>query len=188
MRSPQPSQTIKKSALSEYLPAILLAVSILLAVFSAYPDYYALTAKQDEHAQAVKEKTAKQAELTQLNAFKTQSAVPAFAADISRYASPFREDAVLQSLFTRNSGILPLSITLDRGSKMPNGLSQGNVELLLRASSQAALMKYFEYLTGITGTKRYVIKSVNFPFDSTSPKNEPFQVTVSLGFSHYSPR
>lgn len=71
---------------------------------------------------------------------------------------------------------------------MPNGLSQGSVDLTLRAGNQAALMKYFDYLTGTAGSKRYVIKSTSFPFDSTSPKNGTFQVSVSLGFSHYSPR
>lgn len=189
MRSPQPSQVIKsQSAFSEFAPAVLLAIAILLAVFSAYPDFYALTGKQDEYSQAVKEKTAKSAELAQLNAFKDQSATPAFAADLSRYASPFREDTVLESLFGGPVGIIPLSMGIEKGTKMPSGLSQGNVELTLLATSQATLMKYFEYLTGNTGPKRYVIKSVNFPFDSTSPQSSAFQVTVSLGFSHYSPR
>ncbi len=189
MRSPQPTEVIKKkSQASEFLPAILLAAAILLAVFSAYPDYYALTGKQDEYSQAVKEKSEKSAELAKLNAFKEQSATPAFAADIARYAAPFREDAILDSLFTGSNGVLPLSIGIDKGSRMPNGLSQGTVDLTLRAGNQAALMQYFEYLTGESGKKRYVIKSANFPFDSTSPRNGTFQVSVSLGFSHYSPR
>ncbi|MDQ1343644.1 MAG: hypothetical protein QG650_364 [Patescibacteria group bacterium] len=191
MRSPQSSETLqKKSAFVEFLPAILLAASILLAVFSAYPDYYSLTAKQDEYAQAAKEKTDKQAELAMLGDFKTQSSVPAFAIEIFRYASPFREDHILESLFSagNSSSVLPLSIGIDRGTKMPNGLSQGNVELALRVTSQTALMKYFEYLTGTSGKKRYVIKAVNFPYDSTMSKSDAFQVTVSLGFSHYSPR
>lgn len=190
MRSPQPSEVIKKkSAVSEFVPAVLLAVAILLAIFSAYPDYYALTAKKDEYVQATKEKSEKSAELAKLNSFKTQSATPAFAADIARYAAPFREDTVLESLFIPGSnGVLPLSIGIEKGSRMPNGLSQGSVDLTLRAGNQAALMKYFEYLTGTTGKKRYVIKSTNFAFDSTSPKNGTFQVSVSLGFSHYSPR
>lgn len=189
MRSPQPTEVIKqKSGMSEYLPAILLALAILLAVFSAYPDYYALTAKKDEHAQVTKEKAQKTSELATLNSFKEQSATPAFAADLSRYAAPFREDAVLESLFTGPVGVLPLSIGIEKGSKMPNGLSQGTVDLTLRVTSQATLMRYFEYLTGTTGKKRYVIKSVNFPFDSTSPQSAALQVNVTLGFSHYSPR
>lgn len=190
MRSPNSSEVIeKKTKTSEFLPAILLAVSILLAVFSAYPDYYALTAKKDERAQVMKERDEKSAELAKLDSFKTQSATPAFAADIARYAAPFREDELIDSLFVPGaSGVLPLSIGIEKGSKMPNGLMQGTLDVTLRAGNQAALMKYYEYLTGTTGKKRFVIKSTNFAFDSTSPKNGTFQVAVTLGFSHYSPR
>lgn len=189
MRSPQTSQGTKpRSGIMEFLPAILLAASILLAVFSAYPDYYALTGKKDEYAQVMKEKSEKSAQLATLNGFKTQAATPAFAADLVRYAAPFREDTILSSLFSGPVGVLPLSVGIDKGSKMPSGLSQGSVDLTLRVTSQAMLMRYFEYLTGITGTKRYVIKSVNFPFDSTSSQTTGFQVSVNLGFSHYSSR
>ena len=191
MRSPNSSEAVKSNAkVSEFVPAILLAVSILLAVFSAYPDYYALTAKKDEHAQVMKERSDKSAELAKLDSFKTQSATPAFAADIARYAAPFREDELIDSLFAPgfSAGILPLSIGIEKGSKMPNGLMQGTLDVTLRAGNQAALMKYYEFLTGTTGKKRFVIKSTNFSFDSTSPKNGTFQVSVSLGFSHYSPR
>lgn len=116
MRSPQSSEVIKKkSPVTEFVPAVLLAVAILLAVFSAYPDYYALTAKKDELVQANKEKSEKSAELAKLNSFKTQSATPAFAADIARYAAPFREDTVLESLFIPGSnGVLPLSIGIEK--------------------------------------------------------------------------
>lgn len=189
MRSPQPSEVLKpRSGILEFLPAVFLAGAILLATFSAYPDFYALTAKKDEYAQVVKEKSEKSATLASLNAFKTQSAAPVFAADLARYASPFREDSVLSSLFSGPVGVLPLSIGIDKGSKMPNGLSQGTVDLTLRVTSQSMLMRYFEYLTGTTGSKRYVIKSVSFPFDSSSPQSSGFQVSVNLGFSHYSPR
>lgn len=187
MRNVQPPESRKTAPVPEFLPAILLAAAILVSAFFAYPDYYALTGKRDEYAQAVQERDARSKELSELDALKTKASEPAFAQDLERYAGPYREDAVIESLFagTTNS-VLPISVGLDRGSKLPSGLSQGSVELGLRVGNQAALLRYVTYLTSEQAKKRFVIKSMSFPFDSTSPKIEPFSVSISLGYTHHS--
>lgn len=186
MRTEQPRNPSSGPSFKEFLPTILLAASIVLSAFVAYPGYYSLTAEKETFAAVTKEKASREAELATLDALKTQSSVPAYAADLSRYASAFREDAILASLFGGGTGILPLSIGMEKGTRLPNGLSMADINLTLRATSQASFMKYLEYLTGNSSQKRYVVKTANFPFDSTSPKTEPFQVTVTLGLYYYS--
>jgi hypothetical protein len=169
-----------------FLPSTLLIAAILIAAFFTYDQYYLLTAKREELRQAENEKTSLGQTLSDLGKLKTQASVPAFAEEISRYASPFREDAVLASLFEKNSGILILSVGMKKGEKLPNGLSMADITVSLRTTSQQALLKYLDALTGITGKKRYVVKQIAFPFDSASASNGPIQVNLSLGLYHSS--
>lgn len=187
MRNANAPEARKKVAVPEFLPAVMLAVAIVVSALFAYPDFYTVTAKKDEYVQASNERETKSKELAELNVLKSKASEPIFAEELERYAGPYREDSIITSLFSGlNNGVLPLSIALDRGNKLPNGLSQGSVELGLRVGNQAVLLRYVNYLTSEKAKKRYVIKSMSFPFDSTSPKIEPFNVSISLGFTHHS--
>ncbi|EKD29751.1 MAG: hypothetical protein ACD_78C00290G0001 [uncultured bacterium (gcode 4)] len=69
---------------------------------------------------------------------------------------------------------------MNKGEKLPNGLSEANISLSFQSQDITTLNNFLEYLTaGKTNKKSYVIKNMSFPLDTT--KNEPIASTVELG-------
>lgn len=63
-----------------------------------------------------------------------------------------------------------------------NGLSLANIHLTVNAASKDQLVAFLDYLTSPQSTKRYVIKSVDYPYDPTMPGGT---ATLSLGMYYY---
>ena len=107
--------------------------------------------------------------LTSLQAVEKNLKDPTIAGDIQRYASSFREDDILENIFSNTSGVSIQNISMDKGQKTPNGLSLANINLSLMVTSKDQLISFLDYLTSPTNTKRYIIQSVNYPYDPVTP-------------------
>ncbi len=106
-------------------------------------------------------------------------------AEISRYGGEFREDAILDSIFSpENKGISIANISMSKGEKTANGLSLANISLSFKAQDYYSLNNFLNYLTeGKNNSKSYVIKNFSFPLDTT--KNEAVSASIELGMYYF---
>lgn len=171
---------------SEYVTAILLALTVAILTFFTYDQYYLLTAAKTEEREALAEKGRADSELAALKELQVRSQTPAMKADIERYAAPYREDAILSSLFPSPRGNFAVSVTMAKGQKLPIGLSSTEVGLSVRSNDREAFLEYLRKATDATASKRYFIKRVSFPFDTKGDSSEAFNATVTFGLYYYS--
>jgi hypothetical protein len=107
---------------------------------------------------------------------------PVIADNLKRYAGSFREDDIFENIFSNTSGVSIQNINIDKGQKTSNGLSLANITMTLTTTSKEQLIAFLNYLTDAKGTKRYVIKSLSYPFD---PANSGGLVSLSLGMYYF---
>ncbi|MCK9272337.1 hypothetical protein M0P65_02210 [Candidatus Gracilibacteria bacterium] len=103
--------------------------------------------------------------------------------DISWFGSSFREDKIIDSIFGSKEGVAINDISIEKGSKLPNGLMMGDISLNIEASKVDVLNKYLKYLSSDQNNIKYVIKSVNFPFDSRT--DLPITASINLGMYYF---
>lgn len=164
------------------LPFILIGISFFVAIAFTKDTYQSYLTKQDDLVAINQQAVEKKRQLDALNAIKdealTQSGI---RQDIERYASPYREDQIIDSIFLNTPGITINAITMTKGEKLPSGLSQATVTLNFRASDIATLSTYLDTLTASTGKKRYIIRSLSFPLDTSSlEQTDPLGVSLEL--------
>lgn len=105
-------------------------------------------------------------------------------AEISRYGGEFREDTILDSIFSpTNAGISIANISMSKGEKTANGLSLANISLSFKAQDVYTLNTFLDYLTNGKNNKSYVIKNLSFPLDTT--KNEAVSASIELGMYYF---
>lgn len=160
---------------------LVVCLSIAIAFFFTKDQYYQYLGNQDMLETTKKEVTEKKSMLEALEKVsKSIDTDAVLKGDMEKYASDFREDTILESIFTPMRGVGISNLSMARGEKLPNGLSMANISLSFRTQDIATLSKFFEYLTtGKANKKSYIIKSFSFPFDTT--KNDPISSTVELG-------
>jgi len=107
---------------------------------------------------------------------------PEIAGDLKRYAASFREDDVLESLFKNTANVSIQSVSIDKGHKTTNGLSLANVQLAVTVNSKDQLVSFLDYLTSPSNSKRYIIKSIDYPYDLSMPGGS---ANISLGMYYY---
>jgi|GEM_PF-5736054 len=164
------------------IPSLLILVlSIALAFFFTRSQYYQYMENKDTLASTTQEMQQKKADLEALQIVaKNIEADKAVSDTIERFGGTFREDAILDSLFVPTTGVSISNITMNKGEKLPNGLSEANISLSFQSQDITKLNTFLEYLTsGKTNKKSYVIKNFSFPFDTT--KNEPITSSIELG-------
>ncbi len=181
MRPTNNDAPVAKKRPNEAVAAVLLAASVLILAFFTYDQYYRLTAERSAVREVLGEKSRLEGELQALKGLQVRSKTPAMAADIERYAAPYREDAVLSSLFPSESGNYVVSVGMAKGQKLPIGLSSTEISLNVRADDRASFLAYLERLTSKDAKKRYFVKRASFPFDTRKYAGEPFNANVTLG-------
>lgn len=163
-----------------------LCLSILIGFFFTINQAYSYIENKDT-LEAVKKDAAEQkSTLDKLNIIKENIDNDiALQNDISRYGGDFREDSILDSIFSPiNTGINITSISMSKGEKTTNGLSLATISLSFKAQDIYTLNKFLDYLTTEkNNSKSYVIKHLNFPFDTT--KNEAVSVGIELGMYYF---
>jgi hypothetical protein len=105
--------------------------------------------------------------------------------EISRYGGEFREDTILDSIFSpANAGISIANISMSKGEKTANGLSLANISLSFKAQDTYTLSTFLNYLTeGKNNSKSYIIKNFSFPLDTT--KNEAVSASIELSMYYF---
>lgn len=170
----------KQKNRNQIISLVLLCLSIVIGFFFTMDQGYGYMEKRDSLDALKKEVDGKKTELEKLQASaKTIENDTELQNDISRYAGEFREDGILDSIFAPINGISIANITMTKGEKSPNGLSAATISLALKAQDTNALNNFLNYLTNSkTNKKAYIIKSLNFPLDTT--KNEPVAASLEL--------
>jgi hypothetical protein len=161
--------------------ALILGTLIIAAFFTqgAVSDYME---KNDAIAMTQEKLNVVNQDLAKLKEVEMNLKNPEISGNLKRYASEFREDDILENIFGNTSGVNIQNVTIDKGQKTPNGLSLANISLALSVSSKEQLVAFLDYLTSPTNTKRYIIKSMNYPYD---PMNPAGSVTLELGMYYY---
>ena len=165
----------------------LLVFSLLLFVFferDAYDSY--LSAGVDLDAAKTTESQVT-AELDALNAIHTsldgKTGSNTVRGDVARYADALREDTIIRSLFVRNPALSIASVGISGGQVLPSGLSLADITVSFTIKDVIELNKFLEYLTSPQSKKRYVIKSLTFPFDMGS--DAPLSTSLVLGMYYF---
>ena len=164
--------------------AILLFVAFSIVFFFTMDAYYAYAAQKDTLASALAEKESKTSLLSSLNTLKTEAADPKNKGDIDRYAGVYHEDEFLSVLLASSTDITVSSVSLDKGERLPSGLSKANFTVAFQAMNENALEQLLDTLTSASSRKRFQIKGISFPFDSSKVSTSAIPVSLQLG-SYY---
>lgn len=175
----------KEKNRKQMISLVLLASSIVIGFFFTMDQGYSYIEKKDTLEATKKEVSEKKGTLERLQAMtKNIASNVELQGDIERYGSEFREDTILDSLFAPIGGISIANISISKGEKSPNGLSIANISLSLKAQDRTTLGNFLNYLTSSKINKKsYIIKSVNFPLDTT--KDEAMAVNLELGMYYF---
>lgn len=169
----------------QMISLVFICLSILIGFFFTMDQGYSYIEKKDTFETTKKELDEKKSTLVKLqNLEKSIESNTELNNDIERFAGEFREDSIFNSIFATINGINIANISISKGEKSPNGLSIASISLSLKAQDSTALSNFLNYLTNSQVDKKsYIIKSLNFPFDST--KNEPVSVSLELGMYYF---
>ncbi|HRI36606.1 MAG TPA: hypothetical protein PK765_06150 [bacterium] len=165
------------------LTTIIAIVTLGLLYFVTWNEYDRYLASGDRLAMLQSRKAERMEAQQKLEAIRDEVATPDVRADLVRYAGAFREDELYDHLFEGSRDLKIGSVSLAKGSQLPNGLSFGTVSLNFETPDIPALNRYLEYLTNQNAERRYVIKSVSFPYEPGM--SGPFGVGLSLGLYYY---
>ena len=165
------------------LAIFFVAVSLLLVIFFGQGEYSSyLEASANLDTALAQEKTVS-ANLDTLNDIQRKTDAKTgdsqVHSDLIRYADSLREDAIIRSIFKRDPNIIISSVSIAPGQTLPSGLSIADISLSLTAKDVTNLSRFLDYLTSPSNQKRYIIKSLSFPFDMQ--KNTNIAVSLVLG-------
>ena len=184
MTSAISSNRFAKKDSTHIVSAILLFVAFCIVFFVTMDTYYTYASTKDSLANILSEKTSKTALLESLNTLKTAATDPKNTGDIERYTGQYHEDEFLSVLLANTPNISISSVSLDKGEKLPSGLSKANFTLAFQAGNEATLEQFLDTLTSANARKRFQIKSMSFPFDSSKVSLSTIPVSIQLG-SYY---
>lgn len=166
-----------------YASAMLL-ISVVLAFFLTKSLYYSNIESKTNLEQLNIQSTDTKKELDELNMVKESIKNDSETRkNIERYASLFREDTIINSIFNKKDGISINDIAIDKWVKLPNWLNMWNISLNIDANNIESLNNYLKYLNSKDNSVWYVIKNVNFPYSSKT--NLPFSASVSLWMYYF---
>lgn len=181
----QTTQQDKEKNQKQVISLILLIASILLGFFITIDQGYTYIEQKDTLEMTTKEILEKKWTLEKLQEMaKSIETNVELQNDMARYAGDFREDIIIDSIFSPISGVSIASMSMSEWEKAPNGLSLANITLSLKVRDRDTLNKFLNYLTNSKiNTKSYIIKSLTFPFDTT--KDEPVSVSLELSMHYF---
>jgi len=179
------SQLYKKTNKSNMYAILILLATIWITLFVLSDLYSSYTQFSEEKASLKTKEETLSNELKALN--EKQEKVKSDKKTlqlISQYASPYREDLILNQIYAKFDWISINDITMDKWQKLPNWLSMANINFSVNAKNIIALNKYLDYLTNKTSNIRFVIKNVNFPLNSEN-QNSTTQASLSLWMYYF---
>ena len=151
------------------LPVACILLGILILSFFTYDGYRSYIEKNDRLASETDKGNQTKLTIDRLNALRATSETASGKLQKERYAGTFREDQILESLFSLvGSGISIGSVSMGFGERLPIGLSLAGITLSVAADNVEALNGYIDALTGTAGNRRYMIKGLSFPMDTNN--------------------
>lgn len=171
-----------------YAP-ILLSITLILGMFMLKPAYTEYLAKQTQLATIEKQKAEKKLLLESLTAVQksfSESGSSEMIEKVRKLDQKFDVSNIMSVVmlndYTRPNAISKpkisiASISVDKGSKMPSGLSLGTVSLSLSSLSVDDMIDFITYLTQSSGYV-FTIDSIALPIDTLN--TTPLASGVSL--------
>lgn len=169
-----------QSSKNNILPIVLVLLGLFVGGFFTYDLYYSSVEKSSQLEEAKAVAQDKQQTLDGLNSLKQKAGSQEAQADAMRYAGQYREDQILDSLFAlAGSGVTIGSVSFTEGERLPVGISLATVNVSVQAATLDQFESFIDDLTSENAKRRYLIKSMSFPYDTSS--SLPISASLQLG-------
>lgn len=187
------NDTIQKNRV--YAP-IIIGLSLLLITLVLYPIYttYVDTSIQISALEKTKsEKEKKINEIKAMQAMFASSGSSDLKEKVKKYSHTFNTsdimEAVMLNKFTRATQLTPASIeigsiSIGKGSKLPNWLSLASVSVNITGDTPAQIIQYITYLT-TESPFAFTIDSISLPLDTASASADATTTSLSLSLGMY---
>lgn len=178
-----------------YAP-IIIGLSILLVVLVLYPIYTSYIDTSIEVAKNEQIKAEKQNKINEIKAMQAQFASSGSSElkdKVRKYNHSFNTsdimEAVMVNKYTKSSTLTPAAITIgsfsvDKGKKLPSGLSLANVSITVTGDTPDQIIDYITYLT-TESAFAFTIDSISLPIDTASTGQEATTTSLSLSLGVY---
>ncbi len=190
------------SVYSKIYTPIALGITIIFLVLisrSVFADYVASSAQVSALETKAKEKENELKILSDLQAqFSDSKVESALKKKISRYNKTFNEADIMEMMMVKppqlranTDGTYNLMVSafgVDKGKKLPNGLSLASVNISLQARDVDTLVDYITYLTNQDSETAFTIDSITLPIDTNPDETKSIggiNMSLSLGMYYY---
>jgi hypothetical protein len=181
-----------------YAP-ILLGISVLIGIGILRPVYSSYLDTSIQYKNQLNLKEQKQKELDTLNAFRESFLASGATSDIQQKIKKIDQKwdaanvmaAITMNDFTRGTAISPAriavgSISVNKGSKLVNGLSLGSVNFSVSALTVEDLITFITYLSTSQDSKFvFTIDGISLPLDTGLTDDTSTQISLSLSLGVY---
>lgn len=192
-------KTLTSYTKNRVIAPILIGFSILIGVLIIKPmylDYIETSASVSAEKIDLISKTAERDALLQIKNNSGSGISEALKTKVKQLDQKFvPSDLIAETMLNKftdkdATGIAPItisSISVDKGSKLPSGLSLGHVNLSLQAPELENIIAYLTYLT-TQSHFAFTLDDISLPLD-TNPENGTvptgYGLTISLGVYYY---
>ncbi|EKE28572.1 MAG: hypothetical protein ACD_3C00043G0011 [uncultured bacterium (gcode 4)] len=175
-----------KNADKKSMYATIILLVTIISTFLITSNLYATYTSSKEEKSSLDSRTESlKSELDALNKKKDQvSNDTATKAAISQFAWDYREDIILNQIYSKFDWIIVHDINMDKWQKLPSWLNMANININIDAKNIAELNKYLNYLTQESSSIRFVIKSASFPMNSENT-NSSVSTWLNLGMYYF---
>ncbi len=156
---------------SKFISLLLLLISFFIIVFFTSWVFYNLQWNLDTHWKSIKNLEDKKKELLKLNELK-KSLAKGLDKEIEKYAVSFREDQLSAYIYwyiedTNGQGwfIAVKDLNFIEGKINEYGFKEGQVEISVRVSDEATLLRFLSFLTSKESQYKFFIE--NFSYSDT---------------------
>lgn len=169
----------------------MLGIALLLMVFVLYPKYttYMDTRiKISSLEQSISEKQSKIDEIKKMQALFAGTGSNDIKSKVQKYNQKFDSSNIMEAFmlnkYTESSFLSPASIkigniSIDKGRKLPSGLSLASVALTVTADNADQVIDYITYMT-TESSLAVTIDNIVLPLDTLK---KPQDITTSLSLS-----
>lgn len=182
-----------------YAP-IILGVSILLAIFWAFPSFSSYTTAQTDLwtlENTLKQKTQKLDEYAKLEISLNDESNPQNTL-IKKISKDFQWTDILREVMLNNrfvgtqqfpAKVLISQISIDRGKALPSGIFQWKISMNIAAREVDAIVEYLSHLTHLDNFA-FSLSDINLPLDTRldggiPQKDKLISLPVTLGVYYY---
>lgn len=181
------------------IPPILIGIAIFLWVLFLKPLYETTIEKETTLSTLEKKFTQKEKDYNDILLIKEKwnsGTLNDISARVKKLGRKFNTSDIMQTVmlndFTKSSIGNPAhinisSISVDKGRKLPNGLSLGSVNIAIQATSVDDIVSYITYLTTASDFA-FTLDNISLPIDTNPGEGDVilwYGLTLSLGVYHY---